>query len=68
MVGDEPIPEGPDEKHDSDDHAHLFMNMYPYWLLVPAGLDIYPAACASGLGGMGADADWSCGLLPNCRR
>jgi hypothetical protein len=35
------------------------MYMYPYWALYPYGWGVYPAGCASGLGGVGG---WGAGV------
>lgn len=49
---------------DEDAAMYPYMYMYPYWAIMPFGWGVYPAACASGLLGMGG---WgpgvgSCGL------
>jgi hypothetical protein len=37
----------------SDEAAYPYMYMYPYWTIFPLGWGAYPAACASGLAGIG---------------
>lgn len=43
----------------SDHEAYPYMYMYPYWTMFPLGWGVYPAACASGLAGIGG---WGPGL------
>jgi hypothetical protein len=39
--------------------AYPYMYMYPYWTVYPYGWGLYPAACASGLAGVGG---WGAGI------
>ena len=46
-----------------------YMYMYPYWAMYPYGWGFYPAACATGLAGIGG---WgpgvgACGKLLRCQ-
>lgn len=44
-------------------YGYPFMYAYPYWMMYPIGWGYYPAACASGLGGVGG---WGAGVGASC--
>ena len=71
VVGDGPQTSGNrgrgfvnDERGFNDSaYNYPFMYAYPYWMMYPVGWGYYPAACASGLAGVGG---WGAGVGASC--